>query len=94
MAYELDDVAVQAIVGHLNADHAEDTLLLCRTLGGVERATAARATGVDVDGLDVRATTPSGEVRVRLPFAARVTERAQVRTEVVALYDRAVTARD
>ena len=89
MTFHLDAAAVAAIVGHLDEDHADDTLLLARTLGGVPDAVRAWAVGVDVDGLDLAAEVDGREVPVRLAFANRVTERAQVRHEVTALYARA-----
>lgn len=91
MTFELDATAQRAIVDHLNDDHPEDTLLLCRTLGGEPTAERAWAHGVDVDGLDLRAEVDGTEVAVRLPFAERITERAQVRAEVVRLYERATS---
>lgn len=80
-----DDV-VDAVCRHMNEDHADDTLLICRALGQRADASAARVVGVDADGLDLVARTPSGEVGVRIPFAARLGAREQIRAEVVRLY--------
>lgn len=88
-ALVLDREAIAAITRHLDEDHAEDTLLLCRTLGGQPDATSARAVGVDADGLDLEAQVDGRPVPVRLVFDAPVEERAEVRHAVVALYERA-----
>jgi hypothetical protein len=57
-ASPLDAAAVAAIVAHLNDDHGEDMLTICRTLGGRPDAVAAIVTSVDVDGLTLRAIAP------------------------------------
>ncbi|GAB3237527.1 hypothetical protein GCM10027447_36720 [Glycomyces halotolerans] len=78
--------AVAAICRHMNVDHAEDTLVICRAAGGRPEATAARMTGLDGDGGDFAVTVPGGEAAVRIPWSRRLTERAEVRTEVVRLF--------
>ncbi len=80
---------VAAVVRHMNDDHAEDCLLICRALGGRPDATAARMTGMDADGFDFRATVGGAQVPVRVPFAQRLTERRQVRLEAVRMYRQA-----
>lgn len=85
------DVVAQ-IARHMNDDHAADSLLICRVLGGVPTATAARVSGLDADGIDFVATVDGVPVPVRLPFGARLTERRQVRAEVVRLHTAARAA--
>ncbi|MFF0176809.1 DUF2470 domain-containing protein [Micromonospora profundi] len=80
---------IAAVSRHMNDDHAEDTLLICRTLGGCPTATRARTTGLDADGVDFVATVDGVEVAVRVPFAHRLTERAEIRREVVRMYQEA-----
>ena len=77
---------VEAVKRHMNDDHADDALLICRALGGRPTATAARTTGVDADAIEFAAVVEGKEVPVRLPWGTTLTERAQVRTEVVRLY--------
>ncbi|MFI9529962.1 DUF2470 domain-containing protein [Micromonospora rosaria] len=77
---------VAAVSRHMNDDHAADTLLICRTLGGCPAATRARTTGLDADGMDFAVTVDDIEVPVRVPFAHRLTERAEIRREVVRMY--------
>ncbi|MFY1636325.1 DUF2470 domain-containing protein [Solwaraspora sp. WMMB335] len=78
---------IAQIARHMNDDHAADSLLICRALGGAGQATAARMTGLDADGIDFVATVDEVEVPVRVPFARRLTERVQVRREVVRMYE-------
>ena len=80
---------VAAICTHMNDDHGAESLEIVRVLGGVPDAVNARVVSVDVDGVDFDVLSPAGGQTVRLPWGARITERAQVRAEVVALYARA-----
>ncbi|WP_150242459.1 DUF2470 domain-containing protein [Nocardiopsis quinghaiensis] len=80
---------VAAVTAHMNGDHPEDTLLICRALGGLPEATAARMTGLDGDGGDYAVTADGTEHAVRIPWARPLTERAQIRTEVVRMYQEA-----
>lgn len=84
--------AVQQITAHMNADHAEDNALICRALGGVPAATAARLSAVDADAFHFVATVHGAPVSVRVPFRARLTERRQVRSEAVRMYAEACAA--
>lgn len=83
---------VAAIVRHMNEDHADDTLLMVRMLGGQPDAQSAVMTGVDADGADFVANLGGTEAAVRLEWGKRLTERKQVREEVVRLYHLAANA--
>lgn len=92
MPHEFDAATVTAILGHMNTDHEEDNLVIVRAFGA-PAATAAVMTGLDGDGgdWDVREGTDTVRtLRVSWPHAP-ITERADVRREVVALYDAART---
>src|ERR1700759_1811556 len=84
VAFE-EDVVTQ-IARHMNGDHAGDNVLIVRVLGGHPEATAARMSGMDADALGFGATVNVIVVPVRVPFRVRLTERAQVRTEAVRMY--------
>ncbi|WP_285731057.1 DUF2470 domain-containing protein [Nocardiopsis sp. ATB16-24] len=77
---------VAAVTAHMNDDHPEDTLLICRALGGRPEATAARMVGLDGDGGDYAVTVDGVEHTVRIPWARPLTERPQIRAEVVRMY--------
>ena len=80
-------------MGHMNGDHGEDNLLIVRTLGGHPAAEQAVMSGMDADGIDFSVTVVGGAVeQVRLPWSRRLTERAQVRAEVVRMHAEATNA--
>jgi hypothetical protein len=87
---------VAAIARHMNDDHAADNVTICRGLGGQPACTAATMTGMTPDGIVFTATvdTDDGEdqVEVVVPWAEPITERAQVRTEVVRMHTDASAA--
>lgn len=80
---------VEAIRRHMNDDHPDDCLRMVQGLGGVLDATAATMTGLDADTAVFVATTPDGEAEVVLPWSQRLTERGQVRVEVVRMHEEA-----
>lgn len=80
---------VNAVTRHMNDDHPEDTLLICRALGNEPGATAARMTGLDGKAGEYTVTVGSGERVVRIPWSKPLSERPQIRAEVVDLYRRA-----
>ena len=88
-----DDV-IAAIARHMNDDHAAESVVICRVLGGQPAATAATMTGMDADGIEFDATVDDAVVPVRIPFGHRLTERAEVRVEVTRLYHEAQAVLD
>jgi putative heme iron utilization protein len=82
---------VAAVARHMNDDHVEDSLLICRALGGQPRATAARMTGLVSNGFVFAAKVDGLEVEV-VVTTAPLTERGQIRAEVVRLYHDACAA--
>jgi hypothetical protein len=76
---------VTAILAHMNGDHTDDNLLIVRAF-----ATSAVMTGFDgsVATWDATVGGTTKEVRIAWP-AGPITERGEVRREVVALYDAA-----
>lgn len=90
MTHHFDDAALTGVLGHMNDDHLADNLLIVRAFGEPQ-AESAVMTHFDGDGGDWEATLPDGAVvgvRVAWPGGA-ITERREVRREVVALYDAA-----
>ncbi|WP_018349530.1 DUF2470 domain-containing protein [Longispora albida] len=80
---------IAAVQRHMNADHAEDSVLICRALGGVPEAARAEMTGLDGEGIDFEVTTGDATVAVRIPWAHTLTERPEIRTEVTRMYHEA-----
>lgn len=87
-----DPSVVEAVCGHMNGDHADDSLLIVQALGGVEEASAARMVGFDSAGADFVATVAGNEKAVRVPFAAPATDRMGVRKAIVQQYTDACEA--
>ncbi|WP_019633875.1 DUF2470 domain-containing protein [Actinomadura atramentaria] len=83
-----DDV-VAAIARHMNDDHPADCLEIVRALGGADAAVSARMSGMDPGGIEFTAVVDGAEVPVRVPWAEPVTERPQVRREVVRMSQKA-----
>lgn len=83
---------VAEIVRHMNEDHEDDTLLMVRVLCDQPDAMSAVMTSVDADGADFVANVGGTEIPVRLDWGKRLTERKQVRQEVVRLYREATQA--
>ncbi|MGB4863344.1 MAG: DUF2470 domain-containing protein [Tepidiformaceae bacterium] len=80
------------ILAHMNGDHGADSVLMCRALGGVPNAESARVTGVDRAGMDFEAVVAGSTVNVRIDWGHTLTARAQVRGEVVRLYEESCKA--
>jgi len=83
--------AVRAIE-HLNDDHADALLEMARALGGQPEASAARCLDADRTGLDLLATTPGGEVPVRVEYQEPIEDPAGLRKATVKLARRARAA--
>ena len=76
---------------HMNNDHAPDSLLIVQALGHEPSATAALMSGMDGEAILFDATVNGEPKRVRIPWSTPLTERAQVRPEVVRMYREACT---
>jgi hypothetical protein len=89
-----DDAVVSAVLAHMNDDHPDDSLRIVRAFGR-PHATAAEMVGLDehggiwwVETVD-EAGGDGSELRVEWP-SRPVTERAGLRSAVVALHDEAL----
>lgn len=85
---------IDAVVTHMNDDHAEDCLLLVRALGGLPAATAATMTSMDPEGLVFEARLADGPQVARVAWPSVPTDRADVRRQVVVLHELAAAAAD
>lgn len=83
---------VEAVCAHMNGDHADDSLLIVRTLGARPEATAASMTGFDGTAATFSVTVDGAEEQVRIPWSVPITERGAVRAEVVRMYHEACAA--
>ena len=79
-------------IEHLNDDHADALLEMARALGGQPEASAARCADADRTGLDLIATTPAGEVEVRVDYDEPIDDPAGLRKATVQLAQKARAA--
>lgn len=83
---------VAAVVGHMNGDHRDDSLRIVRAFAH-PGATAAEMTGLDGEAGTWAATVDGAPQEVRIAWpAAPITERAEIRREVVVLHEQACAA--
>lgn len=80
--------ATARAIAHMNDDHAEDCLLIVRSLAE-PAATAARMTGIDGEAGTWLATVGGVETTVRIPWPSPIVDRSGIRDAVVELYHRA-----
>lgn len=87
--FSFDPAIVAGVLHHMNDDHADDSLLFARAFGD-PGATRAQMVALDGDGGDwVYAIGDGDERPLRLLWRTPISERPQIRQEIVALYDRA-----
>ena len=91
MTQVFDENVRAGVLSHMNGDHEDDNLLIARAFGPEADVVAATMTGFDGDGGDWTARLPGGdEMTIRVPWpSGSISERPQVRREIVALYDEA-----
>lgn len=77
---------IEAVCSHMRGDHGKDTLVMCQGVGGHPKATEAEMISLDGIGGDYRISVPEGEKTIRIPWARPLTERAEIRPEVVRIY--------
>jgi putative heme iron utilization protein len=78
-----------AVLAHLNGDHAEALVAMARRLGGYPDTTAATCTGADRYGLDLRVVTPRGVAYTRIGYATPIDSIDELRSATVELTRRA-----
>lgn len=82
-----DDI-VTAVLHHMNDDHTDDSLLIARAFGDADAETATM-TGLDFEA-GIFAYTIGAETHdLRVPWSKPITERPEIRREVVMLYNAA-----
>ena len=72
----------------MNDDHIDDSLLIARAFGSLDADTASM-TDLDENGGTFVYTVGAQQHSVTVPWTAPITERPEIRREVVVLYDRA-----
>lgn len=77
---------VMAVLAHMNGDHADDNLLIVRAFGDPDAASATMV-ALDHAGGTWRYTAGGAEHEVTVPWSTEISERAEIRREIVRLYD-------
>ena len=72
----------------MNSDHNDDNVLIARAFGDAD-ATSATMTTLDESGGTWSYSTPSGDTELTVPWSTAIAERAEIRREIVVLYDAA-----
>lgn len=79
---------VDAVVKHMNDDHTEDSLVIVRAFAE-PLAEQVRMTGLDAEAGYWSAKVGEKALTARVDWSQPLTERSQIRREVVILYRRA-----
>jgi hypothetical protein len=79
---------VTAVLAHMNGDHIDDNLLIARAFGSLDAESATMET-LDENGGTFVYWVGDERAEVTVPWTAPISERAEIRREVVVLYDRA-----
>lgn len=89
MSHTFDAATVSGVLGHMNFDHADDNLLIARAFAEQGDIVASEMAGFDGAAGTWRVTDAAGETsELRVPWpGGPITERPEVRREIVALYD-------
>jgi len=83
-----DSTVVDAVLAHMNGDHPDDNLLIARAFGHPD-AVDATMIGLDENGGSWSYTIADSVHELTVPWTAPISERREIRREVVVLYDAA-----
>lgn len=91
MPHTFEPEALAGVLGHMNNDHVDDNLLIARAFAPLPDVIQSVMTAFDGDGGQWHVITSHGaEDVIRIPWpGGSITERREVRREIVALYDEA-----
>lgn len=91
MPHTFDADALAGVLGHMNNDHADDNLLIARAFSPLADVISSTMADFDGAGGQWRIVTADGtEDVLRVPWpGGEISERREVRREIVALYDAA-----
>jgi putative heme iron utilization protein len=81
----------ERICEHMNAEHADDLLRMARVYGSAPKATLARMTGMDAEGMELAAIVDGAATPLRVSFEDPVRTVEDARRTLV---DMALQARE
>jgi hypothetical protein len=79
---------VTAVLAHLNGDHNDDNLVIARAFGSTDASEAVMTT-LDGDGGTWEYLVGDETKTVTVPWSSPISERPEIRREVVVTYERA-----
>jgi hypothetical protein len=79
---------IDAVLHHMNSDHPDDNELIVRAFGAPD-ATAVVMTTLDQLGGTWTFQSEGSTGELTVPWSAEIGERAEIRREIVVLYDKA-----
>jgi hypothetical protein len=77
---------VEAILGHMNREHNDDSLVICRAYGPTPDAVSAELVSIDESGMTFSIDTGGVVEALLLGWTEPVEERADIRAEIVRRY--------
>lgn len=77
---------IEAVLAHMNSDHNDDNVLISRAFGDPD-ATSATMITLDESGGTWLFDTPRRQELLTVPWSTTISERAEIRREIVHLYD-------
>ena len=77
---------IDAVLAHMNSDHNDDNLLIARAFGDPD-ATSATMITLDETGGTWLFDTPRRQEQLVVPWSTTISERPEIRREIVHLYD-------
>ncbi|MGV8876854.1 MAG: DUF2470 domain-containing protein [Rhodoglobus sp.] len=80
---------VSAVLAHMNSDHNDDNLLIVRAFAQPAAISAAMVTLDGCEGTWQYSDADGIEHHVSVPWSCTISERTEIRREIVKLYDQA-----
>jgi hypothetical protein len=77
---------VDAVLHHMNDDHTDDSLLIVRAFADEDATSATMTTLDEFGGTWTYATVDSPEREITVPWSTELSDRPQIRREVVLMY--------
>jgi hypothetical protein len=81
---------VDAVLRHMNDDHTDDSLAIVRA-NGAANAISATMTGIDGTAGTWMVSEPDSERELLISWSEPITERAEIRREIVRLHTAALS---
>ena len=92
MSWLTDDI-VAAVCRHMNDDHAAETLSMAQAVDPA--VVSAEVSGLDISALVITAHRADGSrVDIPLPWARELQDRADIRNQIVEMYQAAAPSAD